>query len=284
LYGAAVLLWINSFHEEKQQVMNTSIGTPNDLLPHGAAHSARHETKAGIVAKTADNPLKSRKHELDEIAPPDRTEGRLARPVSRRGKRALPEVTDAPLEIIYRPLRDIVPYSRNARTHTAKQIAKIRASLAAFGWTNPMLVAGPDLLAGHARQMAAIAMAEAGEPIARNRDPWTAPTVDLSHLTPADRRAYIIADNRLALDAGWDRELLTLEMSELKMGGFDLSVVGFNAVELTTLFGTDNSSAMTELPDGMVFQVVVDCSGEEHQAELMEELQSRGLKCKPLIL
>src|ERR1700733_6636703 len=85
----------------------------------------------------------------------------------------------APLTITYRSLKELVPYARNARRHSAKQIGQLRASLARFGWTNPMLIADGVMIAGHGRLQAAIAMAGANQPIRRNPDPWTGPTVDL---------------------------------------------------------------------------------------------------------
>jgi ParB-like chromosome segregation protein Spo0J/ribosomal protein S18 acetylase RimI-like enzyme len=145
--------------------------------------------------------------------------------------------TDETLRVVYRPLRDLVPYTRNARTHTADQVNKIKASLVAFGWTNPMLIAGNDMIAGHARLRAAIALAEQGTAIKRNADPWSGPTIDLSHLDDNERRAYIIADNRLAEDAGWDRDLLQIDMSELRVSGFDLSLTGFAGLEIDVLLG-----------------------------------------------
>src|SRR5262252_5498891 len=119
-----------------------------------------------------------------------------------------------PVRVAYRPLDDLVPYARNARTHTPIQLQKLRASLARFGWTTPMLTAGNAMIAGHARLAAAIAMRDAGEPIPNNPDPSRGPTIDLSHLSVADRRAYVVADNRLALDAGWDMELLRAEFDD----------------------------------------------------------------------
>jgi hypothetical protein len=143
----------------------------------------------------------------------------------------------AGIAVAYRPLRALAPYARNARTHSPAQVAKLRASLARFGWTNPMLIAGGALIAGHARLQAALAMAEAGEAIAGNADPWAGPTIDLSHLTAAERRAYVIADNRLAEDAGWDAELLRLEMGELALDGFDLALTGFEPLEIADMLG-----------------------------------------------
>jgi len=139
-----------------------------------------------------------------------------------------------------------VPYARNARTHTPIQLQKLRASLARFGWTTPMLTAGNAMIAGHARLAAAIAMRDAGEPIPNNPDPSRGPTIDLSHLSVADRRAYVVADNRLALDAGWDMELLRAEFDDLKLGGYDLAATGFDAGEIGDIL----KGAFAQAPDG----------------------------------
>lgn len=140
------------------------------------------------------------------------------------------------IEIVYRPLAEIRPYAQNSRTHTPKQIVKLKKSLAKFGWTSPMLIADGELLAGHARLDAAIEMAAEGMPVRDNPDPLQGPTVDLSHLSKAERRAYVLADNRLALDAGWDEELLTQELQELQDDGFDISLTGFEDLELSEFF------------------------------------------------
>jgi ParB-like chromosome segregation protein Spo0J len=187
------------------------------------------------------------------------------------------------LVIAYRPLRELEPYARNSRRHTARQITKLRASLARFGWTNPMLTAGSTMIAGHARLKAAIEMAEANQPVARNPDPWQGPTVDLSHLSPDERRAYVIADNRLALDAGWDNELLHLELSDLSLTGLDLSLTGFSNVEVSTLLGTARTAGRA-LRDGLAYQIVIECTDESQQAQLLTRFRADGLTCKPLIL
>lgn len=156
-----------------------------------------------------------------------------------------------PLEIVYRPLKSLVPNPRNARTHSAAQIATLAALLKEYGWTNSILTAGDDILAGHGRQIAALGLAERGTPIPRNPDPWSAPTVDLSHLTPAQRKAYILADNRSALEAGWDPDLLRLELGSLSDLGFDLSLTGFSLGELDQVFATPRTIGAGGDPDAI---------------------------------
>jgi DNA modification methylase len=123
------------------------------------------------------------------------------------------------------PLDRLVPYERNARTHSAEQIAQIQASIREFGFTNPILVDGADgILAGHGRLAAAKDMGLAEVPV-----------IVLDHLSPEQRRAYVLADNQLALNAGWDMEVLRFELGELGELGFDLSLLGFDDEQLAEL-------------------------------------------------
>lgn len=163
------------------------------------------------------------------------------------------------LAIVYRSLKELEPYARNARTHTAAQIKKLRTSLSVYGWTNPVLIADNGIIAGHARVTAAIAMANERHAVQGNADPWMAPTVDLSHLTKKERRAYILADNRLAEDAGWDMELLKIEVGALEIGGFDLSLTGFDPDQLLNLSAMGNTGRADpdDAPDPPVIPVSV---------------------------
>lgn len=123
------------------------------------------------------------------------------------------------------PLERLKPYEKNARTHSTEQVAKIAASIAEFGFTNPVLVDSQDgIIAGHGRLAAAT---ELGLP--------EVPVIVLDHLTDAQRRAYILADNRLAELAGWDASLLTEELSRLQDDGFDLELIGWSDDELADM-------------------------------------------------
>jgi DNA modification methylase len=123
------------------------------------------------------------------------------------------------------PLDRLRPYEKNARTHSAEQIAQIAASIQEFGFTNPILVDGADgILAGHGRLAAAKDMGLAEVPV-----------IVLDHLSAAQRKAYILADNQLALNAGWDTELLRMELGDLQLADFDLSLIGFSDEELADL-------------------------------------------------
>ena len=109
------------------------------------------------------------------------------------------------LQIEYRPIDPLLPYARNPRTHSPAQITKIAASIVEFGWTQPILVDGDSgIIAGHGRLAAA-----------RKLGVDQVPVIELAHLTVAQKRALVIADNRLALDAGWDEEMLALELADL---------------------------------------------------------------------
>jgi DNA modification methylase len=123
------------------------------------------------------------------------------------------------------PLDRLVPYEKNARTHSPAQIQQIAASITEFGFTNPILVDGADgILAGHGRLAAAKDMGLAEVPV-----------IVLDHLSAAQRKAYILADNKLALNAGWDMDALRLELGDLQLVDFDLSLIGFSDEELADL-------------------------------------------------
>lgn len=116
------------------------------------------------------------------------------------------------------PTAALIPYARNARTHSEAQINQISASITEFGFTNPVLIDKDNgIIAGHGRVMAAGLLGLKQVPCLR-----------LSHLTDAQKRAYIIADNQLALNAGWDEELLRLELLDLQEFDFDLDLIGFD--------------------------------------------------------
>ncbi|MFT3758451.1 site-specific DNA-methyltransferase [Thauera sp.] len=132
-----------------------------------------------------------------------------------------------PQAIEHQPIDGLIPYARNSRTHSPEQIAQVAASIREFGFTNPVLIdQGGEIIAGHGRVMAArsIGLAEV-------------PCIRLAHLTEAQKRAYVIADNKLALNAGWDNDLLAQELRDLAALDFDLDLTGFGADELEDLLG-----------------------------------------------
>src|ERR1700689_924116 len=130
-----------------------------------------------------------------------------------------------PTQIELRSIRALVPDVRNSRTHSDAQVSQVAASIREFGWTNPILVDGEGvIIAGHARLLAA-----------RKLGMEEVPVIVLAHLTPAQKRALVIADNKLALNAGWDEDTLRAELVSLQEDGFDLEVVGFSDEELRVL-------------------------------------------------
>ena len=131
----------------------------------------------------------------------------------------------------------LIPYARNARTHSEDQVAQIAASIAEFGFTNPILTDGErGVIAGHGRLAAA-----------RKLELTEVPVIELTHLSAIQKKAYILADNRIAANAGWDDELLGVELTELKDAGFDLELMGFGDEELERLLnGEGDTTGLTE--------------------------------------
>lgn len=126
------------------------------------------------------------------------------------------------LKVETRGVRELIPYAANSRTHSDAQIAQIAASIKEFGWTNPILIDGDDtIIAGHGRLMAA-----------RKLGYEDVPVIVIDHLTKSQQRALVIADNQLALNAGWDMEMLKAEIEGLNFDGFDLDLLGFSDEEL----------------------------------------------------
>lgn len=124
----------------------------------------------------------------------------------------------------------LVPYVNNARTHSAEQIMKLRSSLREFGFINPIIIDKDyNIIAGHGRLMAA-----------KDEGIREVPCVFVDYLTEAQKKAYILADNRMALDAGWDKELLKVEIEALQAEDFDLGLTGFDEKELASFFDADN--------------------------------------------
>jgi DNA modification methylase len=154
------------------------------------------------------------------------------------------------LQVCAWPVEKLIPYARNARTHSAEQVAQIAASIAEFGFVNPVLI-GPDnvIIAGHARLLAA-----------RKLGMTEVPVIVLDHLTETQRRALVLADNRLALNAGWDEEMLRVELESIRDDGFDLELTGFSDDELEDLLrepeevvaGNTDEDAVPEAPETAV--------------------------------
>jgi len=126
------------------------------------------------------------------------------------------------LKIVYKQTTDLIPYARNSRTHSELQIGQIASSIKEFGFTSPILLDGENgIIAGHGRYQAALKMSMR-----------EVPTIDLSHLTDAQKRAYVIADNKIALNSGWDEQMLELEIQDLRDAGFNIDLLAFDPSEL----------------------------------------------------
>lgn len=147
----------------------------------------------------------------------------------------------AQLSIEYRPIAEIAPYSGNARKHPKAQIEKIATSQKTFGWTNPLIVDGEDnLICGHGRLEAA-----------KLNGDKVVPVIALNHLSEADRKAYIIADNRIAEEASWSKSTLRSELSGLVELGYELELTGFDTLEIDTMLAfddEDHDEETVELP------------------------------------
>lgn len=162
------------------------------------------------------------------------------------------------LKIQYKTIDDLNPYSNNSRTHTPEQIQQIARSIKQFGWTNPVLIDSENtIIAGHGRVEAA----------KLNGDKQV-PTIQIQDMTDDQKKAYIIADNKLALNAGWDDEILKIELESLNDA--DLGLTGFNADELNLLFnGWDSDiGKMNEIDAKDTVnkeRILIKCDGEQKQ-------------------
>lgn len=133
-------------------------------------------------------------------------------------------------------VESLIPYARNSRTHSDAQVAQIAASIKEFGWTNPILVDGTNgIIAGHGRLLAA-----------RKLGYTEVPVIELENMTESQKKAYVIADNQLAMNAGWDTSMLTLELGDLKEAGFSLDILGFDPKELDTLLEPEQVDGLTD--------------------------------------
>jgi ParB-like chromosome segregation protein Spo0J len=187
------------------------------------------------------------------------------------------------LQVVTWPVDRLIPYIRNSRTHSDEQVAQVAASIVEFGWTSPILVGGDGILiAGHARLLAA-----------RKLRMTEVPVIVLGHLSEAQRRALVLADNQIALNAGWNEEMLRIELQDLDVNGFNLDLIGFSAEELETILagGEETTEGLTDedaVPETQV--AVVSAPGDvwvlgEHrlicgdstQLDVVEKVLNGGL-------
>ena len=166
----------------------------------------------------------------------------------------------------------LIPYARNARTHSEAQVAQIAGSIQEFGFNNPVLIdAENGIIAGHGRVMAANLLKLERVPCIR-----------LTHLSDAQKRAFILADNRIALNSGWDTEMLANELSDLHADEIDLGLIGFDADELAAMIGLgDDESELPDMPETTSHTVVVRYEPEDRDVFLqwlgMSDWSEQGL-------
>ena len=169
-------------------------------------------------------------------------------------------------------VEDLIPYALNSRTHSDAQIAQLAASIREFGFTNPILIdENNNLIAGHGRLLAA-----------RKAKMDQVPAVVVTGLDDRKRRALVIADNKLALNSGWDMDSLLVEMQDL---GSDFGeLMGFSEKELLDMFKTDEDQLPQEQELKATFEVAVECSDESEQETVFNLLSERGYTCRILTM
>lgn len=175
------------------------------------------------------------------------------------------------LEIEYVATDDLIPYFNNSRTHSESQVKQIAASIREFGFTNPILIDEEQtIIAGHGRVMAAEVLSMS-----------TVPCIRLSGLSEAQRKAYVIADNKLALNAGWDIDALSIEINQLADLDFDLDILGFDIQELASILdGEKEGTEPKEESYSEIFNIVIECKDEEEQEKIFNRLDTEGYKCR----
>ena len=173
---------------------------------------------------------------------------------------------------------DLIPYANNSRVHSDEQVNQIASSIKEFGFLNPIIVDGDNgIIAGHGRVMAAnkLGIKEL-------------PCVDASHLSEAQKKAYVIADNKLALNSDWDVELLKIEIESLQEDDFKLDLLGFDIAELNEILGFDDIAEEDEEESEQDYEdnykeqygVIIMCKSAEEQEKIFNKMQQNGYEVK----
>jgi hypothetical protein len=175
-----------------------------------------------------------------------------------------------------RSVESLIPYARNARTHSDEQVAQIAASIKEWGWTTPVLVDETgQIIAGHGRVMAA-----------RKLGIEEIPVMVASGWSEAQRRAYVLADNKIALNSGWDMDLLKVELQDIGDMSFDLDKIGFSVEEMTSFFvEAENENKIPKQKElKNTFEVAIECESEMQQEDIFNRLTQEGYKCRVLTI
>lgn len=175
------------------------------------------------------------------------------------------------MKVETRKIEELLPYAKNSRTHSDFQVNQIASSIKEFGFTNPVLITTDgEIIAGHGRVLAAMRL---------RMD--EVPCITLGHLTDTQRRAYVIADNQLALNAGWDYEMLNTELDFLREESFNLDLLGFPSLDFENKDEEEMSTEVEEESESKKeFLIIIECLDEMEQREQYERLTTEGVKCK----
>ena len=182
------------------------------------------------------------------------------------------------LSIEYKRVDDLIPYVNNSRTHSDEQVTQVAASIKEFGFTNPILIdENNGIIAGHGRLMAA-----------KKLKLEQVPTITLVGLSDAQRKAYVIADNKLALNAEWDFDLLKIEIESLQEDDFKLDILGFDVDELNGVLGFDDIAEEDEEEPEQDYEdkykeqygVIIMCKSAEEQEKIFNKMQQNGYEVK----
>ena len=177
--------------------------------------------------------------------------------------------------MVDRKVSDLIPYVNNSRIHSEEQVIQICSSIKEFGFTNPVLIDEENgIIAGHGRLMAA-----------KKLKLKTVPCIVLAGLSEAQKKAYVIADNSIALNSSWDMDMLSREVEALQAEDFDLNLLGFDDDFMVTLFDDPAPEPEPEQKTNgeeyhEVFNILVECDDENHQQKIYDELTQKGLKCR----
>lgn len=165
---------------------------------------------------------------------------------------------------------DLIPYVNNSRTHSDEQINQVASSIKEFGFTNPILIDDDNgVIAGHGRLLASKKL---------NLD--EVPCIILNGLTEAQKKAYIIADNQIALNSGWDFDTLKLELESIDELGLDMTITGFDLDDLAKMFDELEEVVPVEQQYSQSFSIIIDCEDEDQQEKIFNKLDTEGYKCR----